>query len=100
MDANALLDELEKEKKSPEKILEKVAENMKKNNWSEEKIRNFLDKLKLALEKRADRITAFKKGWKDKLIGGLKGVFIKTLDLASGGIAGSLIDKIIEIISK
>lgn len=99
-DVNLLVTELGKERKSPEKIIEKVAKNMKKNNWSEEKINDFLEKLKLALEKKAEYITAFKKDWKEKLIGGLKVVFIKTLDLVSGGIAGSLIDEIIEIISQ
>ncbi|MFX0133583.1 MAG: PCI domain-containing protein [Candidatus Hodarchaeota archaeon] len=72
MDANKLLEYLEQEKKSPEKILEKVIKNMKKNNFSEEEVLDFLTRLKTAIWKQTVWGKAFEKSWKEKIIHYLK----------------------------
>jgi len=60
-DANKLMDYLEKERKSPEDILNKIIENIKKNKWDQDKIIDFLRKIRGALEKKAEWGIAFQK---------------------------------------
>ena len=95
-DANALLGFLQKE--SPDKVLDRVVKNIQENSWPKEKINRFLEKIKLALEKKVDWSIALKKNWKEKLKAGLKGTFKVALNALTGGVAGKIIDEIYDLI--
>ncbi|MFX1299016.1 MAG: hypothetical protein ACFFD2_29680, partial [Promethearchaeota archaeon] len=89
MDANKLLEYLEQERKSPEKILEKAIKNMKKHNFSEEEVLDFLTRLKTAIWKQTVWGKVFEKSWKEKIIYYLKKGCVWLLNQFWGSIWGS-----------
>lgn len=95
MDANKLLDFLQQEKKSPEKILEKVIKNMKKYNFSEDEVLDFLTKLKAAIWKQTAWGKAFEKSWKEKIVHYLKVAAKSILSTFWGSYWGSIYSNVI-----